>query len=88
MNILITSDGERKDPGQFLPKREVTSWEKWNTREDAKIHQQDSHDQAHESEDQDGPQDLSSVRRSKRIREVVEKMRESNKSSEMFTSIQ
>ena len=54
---VLTSEGERIEPGPFIPTIEETSEEERDTREYANTHQQDTTKQAHESGDQDMPQD-------------------------------
>ena len=75
-------------PDPFLHTGEDTIREEQDVRADALTHQQYPPNQAYESRDQDRPQYSSPVRRSPRISNMAEEMRERNKSSNMFTSMQ
>ena len=88
INIVLPSEVERIEPDPFISTIEDTSAYEWDNREDSKTHLQDSTKQAHASEYQQGSQDLSPVSRSTRTRYMADKMRESNNSSDVLTSMQ
>ena len=85
---VLPSEGEFIDTDPLLSTREETSGEARKYRADADTHQPNKPYQAHALRDQYRPQDLSHISRSPRIREMAEKMRESDKSNEVFTSMQ
>ena len=73
-------------PKPLLSTIEDTMGEERYVRVDANTNQQYLPNQAHVSADQDGTQGSSPVRRSPRIREMLDKRRERNKSNKVFAS--
>ena len=83
---VLHSYGERIGSEPFLLTIEDTRGYDQDSRTDADTHQQDSPEKAHLSGDQDRTKDSSHTSRLARIRHITGKIRENNKSSEVFTS--